>query len=77
MAITSQLKKMSAKTMELIADNESLNAKLKKFKTSNSLLAESEKELAKKNQANQKVIKMLVERLKGVYMYIYIYIYIY
>ncbi|KAJ3415997.1 Protein Hook 1 [Chytridiales sp. JEL 0842] len=64
MAITSQLKKMSAKTLELIADNDGLTAKVNKLKISNSLLTESEKELAKKNQANQQVIKMLVERLK-------------
>ncbi|KAJ3331684.1 hypothetical protein HDU76_002486 [Blyttiomyces sp. JEL0837] len=64
MAITSQLKKMSAKTLDLIADNETLTAKVNKLKTSNTLLAESERELAKKNQANQRVIKMLVERLK-------------
>jgi regulator of replication initiation timing len=65
MAITSQLKKMSAKTVDLIAENEALTVKVNKLKTSNSLMTESEKELAKKNQANQRVIKMLVERLKG------------
>ncbi|KAI8611593.1 hypothetical protein BC830DRAFT_1140590 [Chytriomyces sp. MP71] len=64
MAITSQLKKMSAKTLELIAENEGFKAKLEKLKTSSGLLAESEKELAKKNQANQRVIKMLLDRLK-------------
>ena len=65
MIITSQLKKMSAKTTELISDNESLNTKMGKLKITNSLLTESEKELAKRNQANQQVIKMLVEKLKG------------
>ncbi|KAJ3287591.1 hypothetical protein HK104_008523 [Borealophlyctis nickersoniae] len=64
MAITSQLKKMSAKTIELIAENESLTLKVSKLKTSNALLTESEQELAKKNQANQRVIKMLVEKLR-------------
>jgi uncharacterized protein (DUF3084 family) len=66
MAITSQLKKMSSKTQELIVENDSLTAKVAKLKSSNTLLTESEKELAKKNQANQRVIKMLVERLKGI-----------
>ncbi|KAI8924664.1 hypothetical protein BC831DRAFT_436357 [Entophlyctis helioformis] len=64
MAITSQLKKMSAKTIELLAENDHLTAKVSKLKTSNSLLTESEQELAKRNQANQRVIKMLVEKLK-------------
>ncbi|KAJ3105506.1 hypothetical protein HDU97_007985, partial [Phlyctochytrium planicorne] len=64
MAITSQLKKMSAKTIDLLSENQALSNKLAKLKTSNSLLTESEGELAKKNQANQRVIKMLVDRLK-------------
>ncbi|KAI9209794.1 uncharacterized protein BJ171DRAFT_485041 [Polychytrium aggregatum] len=64
MAITSQLKKMSTKTVELISTNEDLNKKMAKLKTTNALLVESEQELAKKNQANQRVIKMLVEKLK-------------
>nr|KAJ3421970.1 hypothetical protein HK105_001667 [Polyrhizophydium stewartii] len=64
MAITSQLKKMSSKTIELIAENDTLSAKVAKLKTSNTLLTESEQELAKRNQANQRVIKMLVEKLK-------------
>ncbi|KAI8801556.1 hypothetical protein BJ742DRAFT_685065, partial [Cladochytrium replicatum] len=65
MAITTQLKKMSAKTIELIAENEALTSKCAKLKTTNALLDESERELAKKNQANQRVLKMLVEKLKG------------
>ncbi|KAJ3389949.1 hypothetical protein HDU92_000759 [Lobulomyces angularis] len=64
MAITAQLKKMSAKTMELIAENESLMVRVAKLKSKNSLLVDSEKDLARKNQANQRVIKMLVEKLK-------------
>ncbi|ORY40424.1 hypothetical protein BCR33DRAFT_852751 [Rhizoclosmatium globosum] len=64
MAITSQIKKMSARTLELIAENEAFKTKVEKLKTSNALLTESEKELAKKNQANQRVIKMLLDRLK-------------
>ncbi|KAJ3261615.1 hypothetical protein HK103_005453 [Boothiomyces macroporosus] len=64
MSITAQLKKMSLKTVEFISENEALNEKMKKLKTTNSLLMESERELAKRNHANQKVIKMLVEKLK-------------
>ncbi|KAJ3261869.1 hypothetical protein HDU77_000682 [Chytriomyces hyalinus] len=64
MAITSQLKKMSARTLELIAENEGYKAKMAKLKTSTALLTESEKDLARKNQANQRVIKMLLDRLK-------------
>lgn len=67
MVISSQLKKMSAKTIELCNENEGYQEKLKKLKISNSILAESEKQLVKKNNANQKVIKMLVEKLKGWY----------
>lgn len=58
---------MSTKTIDLIAENEVLNKKVAKLKTTNSLLVESEKELAKKNQANQRVIKLLVEKLKGLF----------
>ena len=65
MSITLQLKKMSSKTTELLTENDNLTAKVSKLKISNSLLTESEKELAKRNQANQRVIKMLVEKLKG------------
>ncbi|KAJ3269364.1 hypothetical protein HDV01_001478 [Terramyces sp. JEL0728] len=65
MSITAQLKKMSLKTVEFISENEALNEKMKNLKTTNSLLMESERELAKRNHANQKVIKMLVEKLKG------------
>ncbi|KAI8899901.1 hypothetical protein BC833DRAFT_524113 [Globomyces pollinis-pini] len=64
MSITAQLKKMSSKTVEFITENENLTEKLKKYKTKNALLMDSEKELAKRNFANQKVIRMLVEKLK-------------
>ncbi|KAI8917144.1 hypothetical protein DFJ77DRAFT_335308 [Powellomyces hirtus] len=64
MMITSQLKKMSGKTMELIGENDSLKEKVARLRTNNSLLTESEQELAKKNQTHQRVIKMLVEKLK-------------
>ncbi|KAJ3213373.1 hypothetical protein HDU67_002955 [Dinochytrium kinnereticum] len=55
---------MSAKTIDLLSENQTLSNKLAKLKVSNALLTESEGELAKKNQANQRVIKMLVDRLK-------------
>lgn len=64
MSISSQLKKMSHKTTEFIAENDRLKATIQTLKRQNGLLAESEKELAKKSNANQKVIKMLVDKLK-------------
>lgn len=68
MSITTQLKKMSAKTMEFIAENETLKESVKRLKTKNGLLVDSELELARRNNANQKVIKMLVEKLKGIFI---------
>lgn len=65
MATSSQLKKMSAKTVDIVSENDELKLNLSKLKITNSLLKRSEKELAKRNQANQQVIKMLVEKLKG------------
>lgn len=69
MAITSQLKKMSLKIIELIAENQILSTKVSKLKINNSLLVDSEKELVKRNFANQKIVKILVEKLKGVYSF--------
>ncbi|KAJ3003620.1 hypothetical protein HKX48_001670, partial [Thoreauomyces humboldtii] len=65
MMITSQLKKMSGKTMELIAENDSLKQKVARLKMTNSVLTDSEQTLAKKNQTHQRVIKTLIEKLKG------------
>ncbi|KAI9002353.1 hypothetical protein BC832DRAFT_593657 [Gaertneriomyces semiglobifer] len=64
MAITTQLNKMSAKTLELVAENDALKSKVAKLRTDNALLTETERELARRNQTNQRVIKMLVEKLK-------------
>ncbi|KAI8909707.1 hypothetical protein EDD86DRAFT_206108 [Gorgonomyces haynaldii] len=64
MIISSQLKKMSSKVLELVAENDTLSQKVKKVQINNSLLVDSEKELVKRNFANQKVIKMLVDKLK-------------
>lgn len=64
MAITASLKKMSTKTVDFITENDALLAKVKKLKTANQLLQETEREITRKNQANQRVIKMLVEKIK-------------
>lgn len=66
MAISSQLKKMSSRTMELLSDNEIQETQLKKLRMDKSLLIDFEKDLTRKNQANQRVIKMLVEKIKGI-----------
>ncbi|KAJ3129332.1 hypothetical protein HK098_001744 [Nowakowskiella sp. JEL0407] len=63
-AISTQLKKMSAKTIELISENESLSTKLSKLKLVNLGLEEESKELVKKNLRGQRVLRMLVEKLK-------------
>ena len=59
------MKKMSTKTTEIIQENERLTAQVKKVKQQNSLLLMSEAELAKKNAMNQKVIRMLLDKLKA------------
>jgi hypothetical protein len=64
MSITSQLKKMSQKTIESINENDRLTVQIAKLKLANSLLVDSEKQFSKRNNANQKVIKMLVSKLK-------------
>ncbi|KAH6591417.1 hypothetical protein BASA61_004928 [Batrachochytrium salamandrivorans] len=47
-----------------VADQQMAEVKITKLKISNSLLTGSEQELVKRSQANQRVIKMLVEKLK-------------
>lgn len=64
MSISAQLKKMSHKTIEFITENDELKAKIQTLKRQNDLLAGSEKELAKKSNSNQKLIKILVNKLK-------------
>lgn len=54
-SITSQLTKMSDKTIELIKENDNLEEKVKKLKQQVELLEANEKELGKKNQSNLKV----------------------
>ncbi len=68
-AITSQLKKMSSKTMDIIQENKVLAQKVSKLTSLNALMGQSEQELAKRNQSNQGVIKMLVEKLRGVFFF--------
>ena len=55
-SINAQLAKMSDKTMELIQENDELRTKEKKMKLQIDMLERNEKELAKKNSSNQKVI---------------------
>jgi hypothetical protein len=63
-SITSQLKKMSSKTIDLLEENKSLSEKVSKLTRLNSILAQTEQEFAKKNQSNQSIIRMLVEKLR-------------
>ncbi len=55
-SIQAQLGKMSDKTMELIQENEELRSKEKKQRQQLDMLETNEKELAKKNHSNQKVM---------------------
>lgn len=59
-SINAQLAKMSDKTMELIQENDELRTKEKKMKLQIDMLERNEKELAKKNSSNQKVIMIFV-----------------
>ncbi|XP_032220139.1 cilia- and flagella-associated protein 157 isoform X2 [Nematostella vectensis] len=63
-SINAQLAKMSDKTMELIQENDELRAKEKKQKLQIDMLEHNEKELARKNSSNQKIIRMLAEKSK-------------
>lgn len=63
-SINAQLAKMSDKTMELIQENDELKSKEKKMKLHVDMLEHNEKELAKKNSSNQKIIRMLAEKAK-------------
>lgn len=59
-SINAQLAKMSDKTMELIQENDELKSKEKKMKLHLDMLEHNEKELAKKNSSNQKVMYILL-----------------
>lgn len=64
-SINAQLAKMSDKTVELIHDNDDMRTKDKDTKQKLDLLETNEKELAKKNHSNQKIIRMLTEKCKN------------
>ena len=55
---------MSSKTLDIIQENKSLSEKIAKLTRLNSLIGQSEQEFVKKNQSNQEIIKMLVEKLR-------------
>ena len=54
--INSQLSKMSDKTVELISENDDMKVKNKMQKQQVGVLEDNEKELIRKNAANQKVL---------------------
>eukprot|EP01137_Pigoraptor_chileana_P014579 Opistho-2@69369 len=63
--INAQLTKMSAKTMELISQNEDLVASEKKLRLRVEILDQAEIEMAKKNRSQQKAIRLLLDRLRS------------
>merc|ERR1711976_790419 len=64
-SINAQLAKMSDKTMEMISENDELKSKEKKQRQQLEMLEVNEKELAKKNHSNQKIIRMLTDKCKN------------
>jgi len=64
-SINAQLAKMSDKTIELIQENDDLKEKEKKMKQQIDMLETNEKELAKKNHSNMKVIRMMTEKCRN------------
>ncbi|XP_067825600.1 cilia- and flagella-associated protein 157 isoform X2 [Heptranchias perlo] len=63
-SISIQLGKMSDKSVKIIKENDELKLEAKKLWRDIHILEESEKELAKKNLSNLKVIQMLTEKCK-------------
>ncbi|XP_053329342.1 cilia- and flagella-associated protein 157 isoform X1 [Spea bombifrons] len=61
-SISSQLAKMSDKSMELIHENDCLKERVGELRKELEVLEESEQELVKTNLSNQKVIQMLKEK---------------
>ncbi|XP_075041193.1 cilia- and flagella-associated protein 157 [Mixophyes fleayi] len=61
-SISSQLTKMSDKSLELIQENEELKEQEWELKKELKILEENEKELVKNNLSNKKVIRMLTEK---------------
>ncbi|CAL1529656.1 unnamed protein product [Lymnaea stagnalis] len=64
-SITTQLAKMSDKTIELIQQNDELGEKVKSLKQQVELMESNEKELSKRNQSNLKVIKLMTEKCQS------------
>ncbi|KAL7750662.1 hypothetical protein RI367_004004 [Sorochytrium milnesiophthora] len=62
--ITSQLRKMSAKTVELMAENEQLRVSNMKLKMDNSISTETQQELAKKSKTSQIIVRKLLKKLR-------------
>ena len=58
-AISTQLSKMSDRTMEIIRENERMKSKEKELKQEIEILETQVKELSKKNINNQRVMEML------------------
>ncbi|XP_067867953.1 cilia- and flagella-associated protein 157 [Heterodontus francisci] len=63
-SISNQLGKMSDKSLKIIKENDELKMEAKKQWRTIHILEESQKELAKKNLSNLKVIQMLTEKCK-------------
>ncbi|KAL5021759.1 hypothetical protein ScPMuIL_000914 [Solemya velum] len=64
-SINAQLAKMSDKTLEMIQENDDLREREKKQKQQVEMLEANEKEMAKKNHSNQRIIKMLTEKCRN------------
>ncbi|GFO48575.1 cilia- and flagella-associated protein 157 [Plakobranchus ocellatus] len=64
-SINAQLAKMSDKTIELIQENGELKEKEKKMKQQVEMLEANEKELAKKNHSNLKIIRMMSDKCRN------------
>ncbi|CAF0843075.1 unnamed protein product [Brachionus calyciflorus] len=64
-SINNQLQKMSDKVMEAIQENDEKKIKEKVFSQQIELLEDNEKELAKKNVNNLKVIRLLTEKCRN------------
>ena len=62
--INSQLSKMSKKTVDLIQENDQLTEKLQAAHQKIEILQQCEKDMARKNKANEKISSMLVEKAK-------------
>ncbi|XP_063688827.1 cilia- and flagella-associated protein 157-like [Bolinopsis microptera] len=63
-SINAQLAKMSEKTIELIKENDELRLRDKRHQQTINMLEDNEKELARKNNTCQKMINMLLQKVK-------------